>query len=383
MQKPGTSLGLNWECYHSLEMVESDWRALQHTGSCRVFQDFDWVRIWHETIGEPLGVVPWVFVGRHEGFTKAILPLGLANRAKVRRLTWLASDWNDYNSPILASDFSDFGTLNDVWDTLQFFARDVDLVEIPKQVAFDAEYGLVNSRHGSTVREECSTHILDLVADRESLKSRVHSGKTWSGFDRKLRKLEKLGSVEYQLETNGPQRRQIAEELLKQKSKNLKAAGKKDPFGCPLATDFFLRFIVERPELAQLSTLRLDGKPIVITLCLRARDTLLLYQTVYQSEYRSYSPGALLLHRIIFEAAENGYSAFDCLFGDDPYKLQICNRTVALERALIPFSVKGRAAKLATTAKLHLRRTIKQSPKLYGNALRVNRMFAGLAAKGV
>src|SRR5262249_24309116 len=79
---------------------------LERTADCSVFQTFDWLLTWHRHMGRPNGEQPAIIVGRRDDGALFLMPLAVVPGA-VRRLSFLGSDFCDYNAPILASNFSD------------------------------------------------------------------------------------------------------------------------------------------------------------------------------------------------------------------------------------------------------------------------------------
>lgn len=371
-----------WVCHRSLEDAEAVWRELQVRGDYRVFQDYDWVACWYRNLGRPAGVEPRIVTGSLGGEVQILFPLGISKAGGLRRLIWLGDGWNDYNAPVTGpAEMADVLATTDLWTNVLKAAGAADLLEISKQAPEFANGRPNPAFLSESVQEDNSTHLLDLSGDPETLRAAIHSPRTWQNFDRKRRKLAKAGNLEFREETDPAERLLVIDAMLRNKSEELRAAGKRDPFAEAGAQAFIRDVVTGFPGIARLFTLRLDGRPIVTTLCLVERDALLLYQTTYDRAHGNASPGALLLHHIIFLAAREGYAVYDCLFGDDPYKLQICNRSLPLGRVLVPLNARGRIAKYLTMSRLLAIRQVKKSAVLSRTARRVNRVLGGLSSR--
>ena len=48
--------------FKGLVEAEKEWRQFEETGVCHVFQKFDWVTIWYESIGASEGYTPELFL---------------------------------------------------------------------------------------------------------------------------------------------------------------------------------------------------------------------------------------------------------------------------------------------------------------------------------
>ena len=107
LRSPGATHGAVTLAIHDdLDAIEMDWRRLEATADCTVFQTFDWLHAWQRHIGQQAGVAPLIVFGRREdGGLLFLIPLAV-QPGLVRRLTFLGSDLCDYNAPLLAPDFS-------------------------------------------------------------------------------------------------------------------------------------------------------------------------------------------------------------------------------------------------------------------------------------
>ena len=97
---------LELSVHYDLDSIENDWRAFEESADCTVFQTFDWLSTWVRNIGVHEGVKPVIVIGRHSGATLFLLPFALETNGFVRKITWLGSCLNNYNGPLVASDFS-------------------------------------------------------------------------------------------------------------------------------------------------------------------------------------------------------------------------------------------------------------------------------------
>jgi CelD/BcsL family acetyltransferase involved in cellulose biosynthesis len=70
--------------------------------------------------------------------------------------------------------------------------------------------------------------------------------------------------------------------------------------------------------------LRLDGKPIAGYLTFRDEFNVYLYMPVFDSDFRTYSPGALLIADIVDFYADSGVRNLDFLRGAAAYKFDWC-----------------------------------------------------------
>lgn len=370
----GTGRNWDWRTYDSLEQVREIWKSLEDESTHRVFQTYDWVKSWYGAVGIHRAVRPFVMVGFDRGKPMVLFPFGIKKTRTLTSIVWLADDWGDYNMPLISNDVElRSGDPSAIWKTVIGQAGKIDIVELAKQSPASGHMIDNPLFHPSIVEEDNKAFLLELTSDIDDLKAAIHSPKTWHGYQRKFKKLSKNHvGVRFEEAKLPEERDALMHRLLVAKEKELRQSGKSNAFADPCSIEF-LRSVASNPTgPARLFSLFADGEPIAITLCLQEQRSLLLYQTVYDTDFYRYSPGILLLHHIILTAAAEGNICFDCSFGADEYKKQICTRSVDVGRILVARTWKGHAYKWMRTAILSVRRKIKAEPVLYKTALRIN-----------
>lgn len=376
---------LEWTVYDSLEACEQDWRALQGRALGRVFQSYDWVAAWHRHLGAGEGVALRVVVGRKGDTPCLLFPLGLKPRFGVSTLVWLAGDWNDYNAPLVSREPTVLATERNVaalWNEVVDVAGPADLVELVKQSP-TLDGILPNPlRPLGGVPEDNSAYILDLHSDIDALRASIHGAKTWKTYERKRRKLGREGVVSFAQVPDAEEAEALVRRMLGWKSASLDARGASNPFLDTRAADFLAGMAGMRPDSFRVYALRVDATARAIAFCLVEGDNLILYQMAYDPQRTQGSPGGLLTHDLIAAAAREGFASLDFSFGDDPYKVEICNRTVTLTRVIAPLSVAGVLPAGLARGSVHLRRWVKDHRSLYHAALSVNRRMRGVVPAG-
>ena len=71
-------------------------------GACTVFQSFEWLAAWQDTVGRSEGVTPCIIeVAAQDGSPLLILPLGIYRGPHGRSLQFLGGHSTDYNAPVV------------------------------------------------------------------------------------------------------------------------------------------------------------------------------------------------------------------------------------------------------------------------------------------
>ncbi|MBA1157449.1 GNAT family N-acetyltransferase [Microvirga mediterraneensis] len=172
---------------------------------------------------------------------------------------------------------------------------------------------------------EAKSYILDISSDQQ-----VVSKETRSRYSSKLRKLERdFGEIEFEMECNDPE---IVRLCLSLKSSQYRRSGVIDLFSMPWAQALAETIAAKQePSFAGVtSVLRAGRRPVAIHFGMRSKTTWHYWFPAYDIEFGRYSPGMLLLLKMISRAPEMNIKAIDFGKGDTDYKRQLSNRTVPL-----------------------------------------------------
>ncbi len=119
-------------------------------------------------------------------------------------------------------------------------------------------------------------------------------------IQRTLRRLQEVGQVEFERATEPGHVRQRIEDFL-----DMEHSGWKGAAGTSFLSDpdhaRFLREAVRANEAVTTDSLLLDGRPIAVSINLRAAGTMFTPKCAYDESYRRFSPG-LILEYLVIEA---------------------------------------------------------------------------------
>jgi CelD/BcsL family acetyltransferase involved in cellulose biosynthesis len=93
-------------------------------------------------------------------------------------------------------------------------------------------------------------------------------------------------------------------------------------------------------------------------------------------EATKYSPGDILVSRVIREQCLRGRAVFDLGVGEARYKHTFCDETVELVDVFLPVSTRGRIYALARRGLAGLKRRVKQNPRAMALVARLRRAKA-------
>lgn len=333
---PSKDRSLNVEIISSAEGLRSlhdDWSALfRLTPEASGFESHAWVSASWALLDQDGYELHVAVVGDPEGVC-AIFPTRLSPRG---RLGFIGTDLGNYGGPVF--DPAQLERAVSAWgDRVRVNprVRGIDLRGLRARSPF---LELVRRRglHGWGAPLSVSTNTcpeVELSGGFEPLLER-HKSKQRSTWRRKAARLERLGEVEF-LESgeDGFIEQAIPRiaELWERRWEGQRVHGS---FG--EHADFHLQAARELgPDgRALLSTLRLDGEIIAFAYGLRGVDFTSSYVLAHDERFDRYSPGLLLLLRVLEAGAERGDALYDFSLGDAPYKSLWVTREQEVVRAI-------------------------------------------------
>lgn len=335
------------QVFDNFRDVRPLWKRFEAETTQRVFQTFDLQQHFHATCGEPRGIRPClVYVEGDDGWPLALLPLQLRVHYRVRLLEWLGGFLFDYRGPLLASDFAERcgeDDFSEIWRQICRSLPAFDAVDFKRMP--DIIGGVANPfvrLPGAAVTNYCFQ--ARLADDWERFYAACVGAKARSTQRRKERKLAALGALHFDVLTDvGDPRRQI-DTLLALKSQRYELFGK-------VANDEravqFLNGLVGDPSLSHMthfSVLRLDDTIIAAHLGFVHDRTFYYMIPAFETDrFGVYSPGNILLLRLMQWAIENDYEVFDFTMGQEAYKMIWSDSFVTLYDYSRPMTLRGSA----------------------------------------
>ncbi len=170
---------------------------------------------------------------------------------------------------------------------------------------------------------------IELIGDIEQFDERLSRNRR-KGMRRHRRKLEAEGELSLEVNDGGDRLDSLLDEHFA-----LEASGWKGKTGTAIASNpetraFYTnlaRWASDR-DWFRLVFLRLSGRPIACDYALVHNGVLYTLKAGYDESYRSFGPGALLLHDEIAYCFEQGLERIDLLGNEEPFKLSWTDRRV-------------------------------------------------------
>jgi CelD/BcsL family acetyltransferase involved in cellulose biosynthesis len=223
-------------------------------------------------------------------------------------------------------------------------------------------------------------HMAALGGSWEEFYSARRSASTRRRDRNKRRRLAKIGDVRLVTAEGSDEIGATLEALFAQKSRQLAAMGVANIFADAGTRAFFLDVATDprNRDLVHVSSLQVAGCPAAVNLGLVHRGTYAHVLVSHDSgETARFGAGTAHLHELMAYAIARGCHTFDFTIGDEPYKREWSDRSVALYDYRSAVTARGLLATAPAALVARMKRMVKQNPALWRLAVSVRALRAG------
>lgn len=359
---------LTFSASSDIDALKTAWRSFEVDAVGHVFQSWAWVSNWHNTVGIARGIVPFIVTGTsRDGVLRLLLPFGIRTWMGARWLVWLGGEHADYKGPLIDRAWLAMagpGEVRRVFELALALAPGVDaaaLEDMPGEVEGHAHPLRAFVHQPSPV----AAHSVKLGQDFDTFYREKRGAASRKKLRQKQRRLEAEagGSVAMKIAVSPPARARAITALVAQKRSRLKERGVGDMFAEPAVRAFYRQLAERHPELCQISTLEAGGEPVAANwgLLWRGRYYYVL-STMTDGPHRVHSPGLMHLNKLMAWSIGKGYETFDFTAGDEAYKDDWCDASLALFDVYRAFTLKGHVLAWLRAIARSLKREVKANP---------------------
>ena len=377
--------------YQNLADFEHEWRELETHASLTPFQSFDWLNCWLNTVGSAKNSSPLLIVISNErGAPVLVAPLSIERKGPFKALTWLGSEINDYNAPVLGPDDADYDRIteqfSELWvDVLDHLASlencKFDFVNFSKMPA------LVGTRKNpftmlDNTLNASRAHMTALPRSWDEMYAR-RSSSTRSRDRSKLRRLGEFGEVKYFEPQTTKERLEVTNRLLQLKSVQLAEMGARNRFD---AVNYrqFIQFASGIENIIHVSALKIGENIVAANLGLMLNKCYYHFLMAYdQGEVSKFGPGAAHLRELLQFAIRSGAETFDFTIGNESYKKDWCDTEMPLYDYRASQSARGRIAVLGAQNFYRLKGWVKNNRQAWLMYLKFRSILGGLSGRKV
>ena len=306
------------------------WKELEENSIHYIFQTYDWNNHWHNMIGEPQNIKPVIVVVKENSKPVALFPLTIKNIYFIKILEFSGGILNDYNMPLIKTQSNFIKQFKTNWEEIIKILPKYDIRlfrKIPQ--IYDKKKGYFYKSWTPNCMHKA--FAMDLPKSTELLRKRL-SKNLISNISRKNRRLSELGNVKFVISQTDLDYKKITEQMIAQKRQRYLQTGVRDVLKCIYIQNFYRQFNSNNSEELKIhvSALKLGNKIIATHWGVIHNNILYWLMPTHSYKYQKYSPGRLLIDRLLTWAIENKIESFDFTIGDDQYKKEYCNRESVL-----------------------------------------------------
>lgn len=308
--------------------LEPSWRELVRTeGLSDVFLSWEWASTWwkHFSPGKQLRIL----VGSHGPSVVGIAPLMLVREFGHTKLQFLGSGLADYSGILVRKGEHAFvaqcmtALASDLeWTTVDFTGFREGYPYLPTSQMANGALSRLSASRAYTVAP-----YLTMDSTWEQYQSTLRK-KFKADTLRQYRRLQQLGCLKFRRAESIEEAQEMLQVFSVQKEARYISTGARNRFQDEALLPFFQDITVSLwpSNSVDVVALRLGDTYVAVSLSFTSGDTYYYYMPSFNMAYQAYSPGRLLLHSLLADCFRRGFSEFDFLTGEDPYKFEWTSR---------------------------------------------------------
>lgn len=324
------------QVFDNLSAVREVWLDCESGFLGYPFQNYDWIRNIHHTVGDWMGIKPYVvLVTNAADLPVMIQPFGVRKRRGISQLTYYDFRLCDYNAPLIDDAF--LRQIQDrnpsvLWRRILSKLPRTDFILLEKIPAFIHDLpnpffrlpGQPHQEQGHFTRleDDWPTYFIKKVGRRSRLE-----------INRKKRRLSEMGHLRFIRLERPEDIKNAIEMMIEQKKRHLAEQGFKSIFNRDIYLDFYLH-ISQDPSMnnrLHLFTLQMDSDILACNLGIQFQNRYYFILRSYDfQKYQKYSIGSINTTNIIEWCFDNHIEICDFTVGDHLYKQRWCEQTMHL-----------------------------------------------------
>ena len=366
--------------------MRDEWLHLQENGHGTLFTSYEWLSAWYDLVGRPRGIDALIILGELDGEPAFLLPLGICRHGhrflSVGR--FLGDFHGNQNSGLWRKDVFAGIHGHTIRTALRKVgrARGIDLFDL-KYVPAHMD-NRIHPLIDQTAMESLNcVHTFALRPDFETLYRDHRSASARKKLRAKERKLKARGHVTYERARDPQTAGRFLDALVAQRSARQESHGIPNVFHCPDVQAFLRQQLTSSIEAncphTLIYALNVGGNVRATYLCGLRFGRYHAYTNSIDESIAAYSPGDLLLNRVIEDACAMGAHVFDFGLGAERYKTAWASKEMLMD-VDIPVSPTGYGARRGIQALRRTKRAIRNTPALWAMIRWIRRLKAAGSA---
>jgi len=327
--------------------LEIKWNLIENLNSCYVFQSYDWLKNWHDNIGQnqinDLNILE-IYI---DNYTLMIAPLCFYSCDKMKILRYIGEEHSDYNVPLINFEIIDKKNINykNLFNFLKNSLPKNDIVSLKKQPEYYSNNKKNNFLQISRNKISNLSEYYIFPKNYDEIFSDISKKKQFNEIKRQIKKLEELGDFKFIISNNNNEKKSIINELINMKSKKFSDTFSIKKFNDKSYINFYYGFINfnSKKILPHFSALYIDNLIIASHFGFVFKNRFYYLIPAYKNlkKYNRFSPGKILMQKLILWSYKNNLSIFDLTIGRENYKKKWSNKKMNIYDSYIISSFMG------------------------------------------
>lgn len=339
--------------FTNFEEVKEIWLNFEKQACLYAFQTYEWLSHWYEIIGSQKDLSPYIVVVYNSNAMDEIillLPLCIQKDGFIKKLVWLGGDITDYHGPLINKNFYS----KDNIDIIKLMNRIQKLLPKVDIMVLDRQPERIENIINPFVNKKCFHYHTDAYALVPEKNWEYHYNnnvkkKIRKDTERQIRRLSENGKLEFVIAENNEIIAEITDIMIQQKIERYRITKVPNLF----QSEYYSRFY---HSMAQSYKSRLDPQDFQIHVsALKYNQSYItthwgiffrhrfyyLMPSFQMGEISKYSPGRILLIKLLELCFNNKIKTFDFTVGGEQYKQNWCNVELQLFDYYRIYNLKG------------------------------------------
>lgn len=373
--------GWQVKLHRSFPELATEWQALTAEVNVSVFETYEWLSVWYQTLGQRQGYQLFLFsLYDEDNVIRAIIPLGTYPQNSLTALGFLGGEVTDYRAPIVHPDCWQKmhpDQFLQLWVHLVEAVPEVDLIDIKRMK--DNLSGIPNPLcHLSYVTPNEQAHAA-LLPEHYDTFQETRKSRLFADIRRQKKRLAEVGELSIVEVVPVSAQKQLMDTLVQQKSQRWKESHSRDLFAEPGYINFYQTLSQQSDSDVKvvMSGVHMNQTWIATHWGIRYGQTFYWILPTYDNgEWNRYSAGKILLDAMVQWSIHESIQVFDLTVGDEEYKQQWANRTQALYGGLYGMSLRGRLYVIWHNLKAKLKQQLKKNQIIHQGIQTVKRLIS-------
>lgn len=302
------------------EELKECWEKFEKISNHYFFQSYKWQKLWFDhqkKYKRPIKNYSIVIEDNSEIIM--IMPLNIDSSYGIKKLYWSGFPFSDYNCPLINKKKKiDEKSFLKIWNLILENKHDFDCIIFknqPRRILYEKNpffYSLNNNI-------ENKSFGIDL---KENFKLEK---KEQFNINYQIKRLANSGELKFKIAENKEEINRIVNFIIKHKSKQYENTNAWNLFKIDVNKSFFNSSSLEFNKIMYITYLMLNEKIIAAHFGYIYNKRCYYLFPVYDYSYKKYSPGKILLKKIIDHCIANSLEYFDLTIGLEDYKKKYSN----------------------------------------------------------